>query len=141
MNRAQGMAQVARDLTKGRQLLEAAMLETVTITRTGDTTTDGYFTHTPTEIVATGVPARITMRSLSGYYEVRPFAGGHYVTVYCVKISVPIGPPVKVGDVLEVTASASSGDKVGRRFRVSNTQDHTQTTALRLSGEEVTHGR
>jgi hypothetical protein len=142
MNRDSELAQIAGDLNEARELLEAAMAEKVTITRPGATVTDmatGEVT-TVIEVVATGVPARITMRALAGFYESRPYVAGHYVTVDTVKITVPVGTPVKVGDTLEITASPNP-ESVGRQFRISNTQAHTQISGLRLSGEEVTLGR
>ena len=137
------LARIEDAKATGANFLEALMVETVTITRlSGEPITDPVtFEVTPRfDVIAKGVRARISERSLSGFYESRPFVAGHYVSVDTIKITVPNGTPVEVGDLLEITESPNP-DQIGRRVRVQNIQSHSQTTGLALSGEEVTYGR
>lgn len=68
-------------------------------------------------------------------------AGSQIVTVSRLQVHVPVGTrPFASGDRIEVTASATRPDQVGRVFTVAGPFDGSQSTALRYR-VEVADGR
>lgn len=133
-------ALIEEHLGECKSFVESLMLERVDVFRPKPVVDDNQPEVEPMDLVLINVPARLSMRALAGYYENRPYVSGHYVTVDSSKITVPVGTPVRVDDVLVIVDSPKE-DSLGRRFRLTNIQLHTHNTGLRLTGEEVTHGR
>lgn len=68
-------------------------------------------------------------------------AGSQLITVDRLQVHVPVGsPPFLLNDLIEVMASATRPEQVGRRYTVASLFDGAQTTALRYS-VEVADGR
>ena len=68
-----------------------------------------------------------------------PLSAGHDFTVQGAQLKVPIGTgPVKVNDVITMTAAKYNQANVGKVFRVLEIPAQTIASALRLGVEEVT---
>lgn len=91
-----------------------------------------------TEVVIYEGKARVKR---SNVVSVASNAGSQLTTVDRLQVHVPVGsPPFSINDLIEVTASASRPEQVGRRYKIAAMFDGSQTTALRYA-VEVADGR
>lgn len=127
-----------RDLADLRDLAESLLTETFHVTRAvrGTAVTDRETGKVTVERVDvwTG-PGGLKMRSLSGFFEARPYAVGHYKNVSVYTLRMPHGAPVMVGDIVEVIESKHGFE--GRKFRVAGQYNFTYQSVKRFMGEEV----
>ncbi len=126
-------------LDLGRRMAESRMLDTCKVTRV----TRGAFNE------ATGKHSVTTTDVYTGPCRVKhpttaakpADAGSQLVVVSGLELHLPLtGSGVRAGDVVEITASQTRAEEVGRKFTVVAPFDGTQTTALRFR-VEVADGR
>jgi hypothetical protein len=126
-------------LARGRIAAEALMQDACTIIRDAGTTYDpvtGYPTPATTEVY-TG-KCRVQLGALGASASSRD-VGEAALLLLRLDVQLPMSVAgVRVGDVVEVTASAHDPDLPGRRFRVRDLFHKTHATARRLGCEEIT---
>ena len=117
-------------LPRLRLQAESLMIDSCTIVRPGPTTTDpdtGVKT-TPTTTVYTGQCKVKAPQRANQPTEV----GGAVITVTPGEVHIPAGgPDLKVGDIVEVTASELQSTLVGDRYKVTGPFDGSFITARR----------
>ena len=115
------------------------MTDTCTITRAGPPTWDeskGEYTSTPVQVYSG--PCRIKHPTTTAK-DVD--SGSQLLAVSSLEVHLPMtAEAVRVGDVVEITASETRAAMAGRRFTVAAPFDGSQTTALRFR-VEVGDGR
>lgn len=126
-------------LAMGRRMAEARMLDTCKVTRTARGELDqqtGKHPVTVTEVYAG--PCRVKHPTTAA----KPGdAGSQLIVVTSLEVHLPATTSgVEAGDVVEITASATRPEQVGRSFKITGPFDGAQTTALRFR-VEVADGR
>lgn len=125
-------------IQQGRIAAEALMLDSCSITRvTGpagplDPVT-GEKTPPPTATVYEG-KCRIQTYEPQ---ESRPESGDHAYAVQRYSVHIPVGPVVRVDDVVTVTSATLDPDLVARRYKVMGLLHKTYATANRLLVDEI----
>lgn len=127
---------VSRALSMGRRAAESRMLDEINVTREGDEVWDEDMgQYVPGLEVLYSGKARVKSSGATGR-EVD--AGSLVVTIGQLEVHVPVGAPLFApNDVVEVTASPTRPDQVGRRFHVVRPFDGSQTTSVRYRVESA----
>ena len=131
------MSAVAATLA-GRAAAEALMVDTCTITRSGEPTTDpdtGEVDDNPTTVY-TG-RCKVQQQAVQS----RPQTPGEAaVQMVRREVHLPVATSggIRVGDLITITASVLDPDLVGRKLRVRDEHAKSYATARRLGVEEVT---
>ena len=129
---------VGAALAAGRRLALDLMRDTCTVTRV---------TGTAGVNEATGRAVILDSTIYTGACQVRvpqaqpgtPEAGERVATVQQFIVKLPLASPeVKVGDLVQVTASPTDPELVGRTWRVAGLHHKTYSTARKLVCEETT---
>jgi hypothetical protein len=114
------------------------MSSTCTVRRVSGSSTDpatGVVTPTYTSVY-TG-PCKV-QSTPGNAWAGSPEAGGHSFTVQSLELHLPVSAgPVRVGDVVDVTADPNDAQLVGRRYRVVAEHHKSWATAQRVPVEEV----
>lgn len=125
----------AAALESGRRIAASLMLDSCTIVRLGQETTDPDTGEPviPETLLYTG-PAKVQTYEAQ---ESNPEAGGAVLTVQRYAIHIPVGSYApEVGHVVEITAAALDPNLSGRRYRVVALLHKTLATAYRLGVTE-----
>jgi len=131
------MTSPAAIIAAGRALAESLMLDTCTVKRPSAETTIDPDTGLPTTTWSTIYTGKCKIQSES-VQSLNPKSGDHVYTVDRWEVHLPVSATgVKVGDVVEITASPLDSVNVGRKFSVSGLFRKTLATAQRLPVEEV----
>ena len=126
----------AEAVLAGRREAEALMIDTCTITRSGEPVTDP----------STGVVSNGSVQVYAGKCKVQskdastatPDAAGASFTVVSRQVHIPANTAdVKDGDVVTITASALNAHTVGKQYRVEGFTPDTFETATRLPVKEI----
>lgn len=129
----------AAAVAAGRRLAESLMSDTCSITRQGGATTIDPATGLPVEGDDTTIYSGKCKVQSADLQVASPVSGDHVYAVQRFTVHIPVAAVgVKVGDVVEVTASPTDPAQIGRKFRVAGLFRKTFATAQRLSVEEVT---
>lgn len=126
-------------LGMGRRMAVSRMTDQCRVTRPGPEVWDeaaGQHVNVPV-VVYTG-PCRIKQPSTAA---TDAEAGSQLITVNHVHLHLPVSAVgVQVGDTAEIVASPTRPVQAGRKFRIVESFDGSQTTALRFR-VEATDGR
>ena len=130
---------IAQALPGLRAQAESRMDDQIRASRTGEKVWDEENGDWVTsEVVIYEGKARIKR---SNVVSVDVNAGSQLATVDRLQVHVPVGsPPFTLNDLIEVVASTTRPQQVGRLYKVSSLFDGSQTTALRYV-VEVADGR
>lgn len=69
--------------------------------------------------------------------ESRPESGDHVYGVQRYSVHIPVGPVVRVDDLVTVTSATLDPDLIGRRYKVVGLLHKSYATANRLLVEEI----
>ena len=120
----------------GRREAESLMVDECEVTRPGALVTDadGNVTPSSTPVYEGRCKVQQTISQASN-----PTAGEHSFTVQDSRVDFPVtAGPLKVDDVVTVTASALDPQLVGSEFRVTELFHKSMATAQRTRVEQVT---
>jgi len=126
-------------LSMGRRMAEARMLDACKVTRTAKGELDKQNGKHPATVtnVYEG-PCRVKHPGTAA----KPAdAGSQLIVVSALELHLPVtAAGIQAGDVVEITASDTRAEQVGRKFTIVAPFDGSQTTALRFR-VEVADGR
>lgn len=121
----------------GRREAEALMVDSCDVTRPGESVTDpdtGDVTPSSTAVFSGPCKVQQTISQASN-----PTAGEHSFTVQDSRVDFPVAAgPLKVDDVVTITASVLDPQLVGAEFRVTELFHKSMATAQRTRVEQVT---
>jgi hypothetical protein len=133
-------SQVGLGLTEGRQLAEALMVDTCTVStwtgRTVQNETDGE----EAKVYAVDFTSKCKVQQRAANQVASPEVGGRRVAIDEVEIHLPVSAEQVVeGQVIEITAVGALSDvrMLGRKFVVSSPMNKTHATATRLQVKEL----
>jgi hypothetical protein len=133
-------SQVAVGLTEGRQLAEALMTDTCTVSTWTGRSVQNETTGAQSKVYAVDFTSKCKVQRRSQNQTSEPEVGGRRLAVDEVEIHLPVSAEQVVeGQVIEVTAVGAGSDArlVGRKFVVSSPMNKTHATATRLSVKEL----
>ena len=121
---------------RGREAAESLMVDACTVTRPGPVVTDpvtGNVTPSSTPAYTGACKVQQTISQASN-----PTAGGHAFTIQDSRVDVPVSAgPLKVNDVVTITASVLDPQLVGTVFRVVELFHKSMATAQRTRVETI----
>jgi hypothetical protein len=125
-------------LARGRAAAEAGMVDTCTITRSGEETTDPFSGEIvrETEEVYEG---KCRLQQANAARADQRDIGEAYLLLQQLEVQLPMSVTgIKVDDTITITAAARDEDLVGRVFRVRDLMIKTDATSRRIQVTEVT---